>query len=109
MGLNIFPESAHEKTQFGELPIHLAAGCGAGNDILNLLIAFNPLAVLVRDNGGRTPLEIIKSSYPSDTSILSNTTAAFLGCQSTLLSFNKRHQNKVEQIRGKHAKEISLE
>jgi len=107
--LNIFPESAHEKTQFGELPIHLAAGCGAGNDILNLLIAFNPLAVLVRDNGGRTPLEIIKSSYPSDTSILSNTNAAFLGCQSTLLSFNKRHQNKVEQIRGKHAKEISLE
>lgn len=106
--LNIFPESAHEKTQFGELPVHLAAGCGAGDDVLNLLLSFNPLAVLIRDNGGRTPLEIIKSGLNEENSS-SNVSAAFLGCQNTLLSYKKQYQQKIDYIRHQHGKEINLQ
>lgn len=60
--LSIHPEAAMATTHFGELPIHLAVGCGASPDIVNLLIAANFLGVVVRDNGGRTPLEVLQEN-----------------------------------------------
>jgi len=101
--LHEFPESACEKTQFGELPIHLACGCAASSDILNLLLVYNPLGALVRDNGGRTPLDILKSSSSKPNKA---TSEAFIACQETLVQHNANHAYKVERHTLKHTKQL---
>ena len=102
--LEHFPQSASEITQFGELPIHLACGCAASYDILNLLLVYNPQGVLVRDNGGRSPLDILKSSSSSDTT--TKAINAFVACQEIITQHNGNHAHAIQQIQKKHAKQM---
>ena len=102
--LEHFPQSAGEKTQFGELPLHLACGCAASYDILNLLLVYNPLGVLVRDNGGRTPLDILESSSGDATT--KKASNAFVACQDIITQHNTSHAQAIEVIQKKHTKQI---
>ena len=56
--LTVFPEAAKCTTQFGELPLHLAVGCGAAPEVVNLIVVANWEGIAARDKSGRTPVEI---------------------------------------------------
>lgn len=54
-----YPESAYETTQFGELPLHLAVESGAAPEVVNLIMVANWSAIVIPDNSGRIPTEIL--------------------------------------------------
>lgn len=54
-----YPESAYEKTQFGELPLHLAVESGAAPEVVNLIMVANWSAIVTADNSGRIPTDIL--------------------------------------------------
>lgn len=59
--LRIHPTSASALTQFNEMPLHCAIGCGASSEVVHLLMTWNPYAVVHADNGGRVPTEILRA------------------------------------------------
>uniref|UniRef100_A0A7S4I4L1 Uncharacterized protein n=1 Tax=Odontella aurita TaxID=265563 RepID=A0A7S4I4L1_9STRA len=57
--LDAYPSSCAAKTHFGELPLHLAIGCGSNPESIHLLLASYPNAVSKPDDAGRTPFDLI--------------------------------------------------
>ena len=56
------PTTVKEKTQFGELPLHLAVEMGASPEVVNLLIVSYFEGLKEKDNSGRIPLEFLDRS-----------------------------------------------
>lgn len=99
------PESAESLTHFGEMPIHCAVGCGASSKIINLLIAFYPRALLHRDDGGRTPMEIFLTRATMDAD--DDNIRASMERMMYLLAEEKRVQEEIdEKARLAHIKDI---
>lgn len=60
--LSAYPKSAECTTQFDELPLHLAVGCGAAPEVVNLILVANWEGIVARDKSGRTPVEVWNES-----------------------------------------------
>jgi len=110
--LDQYPRACHEKTQFGELPLHLALGCGADADVINLLLVYNPWAVAVKDNGGRLPTEILKTGKDHDDGEDAKKRfqviqTALRSLEETVQERNRDFSAKVEQIKQLNDRKIS--
>jgi hypothetical protein len=57
--LSPFPESAYKKTNYDELPLHLAVDFAASPEVVNLILLANIDAIDTKDKSERTPLDII--------------------------------------------------
>jgi hypothetical protein len=60
--LELHPESASLKTQFGELPLHVAVETGSTPEVIHLLLMAYMEGVVMRDNSGRTPLQVCREN-----------------------------------------------
>jgi len=102
--LHVFPESANEKTQFGELPLHLAAGCGASWNVVNLLLAHNPWAVAVPDGGGSRPVDLVQSGGMSaECEVIME---ALTNCDKMILAGNRKINTIIDQMKYERKEEV---
>lgn len=90
--LELYPESSCQKTQFGELPLHVAVETGSSPEVIHLLLVAYMGGVVVRDNSGRTPLQICKENEYPDPVVLESLERA-----------TKNHELLLEQ----HEKEMN--
>jgi len=59
--LLVHPEGAKERDGGGRLPLHLAAGAGAGTGILSALVRFYAEGIIVKEGRGLIPLHLALS------------------------------------------------
>jgi hypothetical protein len=75
--LSLYPESATQVTQFGELPLHLAVETGCVLEVVNLLLVSYFRGISDKDNSGRTPLDIATDNELGDKLVLECLQRAF--------------------------------
>lgn len=104
--LAIYPESAYLVTHFGELPIHLAVGCGACPEVVNLLIAANPNGVIAVDNGGRHAIEIMEENGAMrDDSHVSR--ESIERCRVFLDNLESEWEGRIVAVQNEHREELA--
>eukprot|EP00544_Gedaniella_sp_CCMP2646_P002524 CAMPEP_0202510152 /NCGR_PEP_ID=MMETSP1361-20130828/53146_1 /ASSEMBLY_ACC=CAM_ASM_000849 /TAXON_ID=210615 /ORGANISM="Staurosira complex sp., Strain CCMP2646" /LENGTH=424 /DNA_ID=CAMNT_0049144405 /DNA_START=29 /DNA_END=1303 /DNA_ORIENTATION=+ len=100
--LSLYPESAWQTTQFGELPLHLAVETGSTPEVLHLLLIAYMEGTSRQDNSGRTPLDLVKENEYPDPIILES-----LGRATTNhLRLLQNYQDKIQQIEANHAEQM---
>ena len=118
--LTIYPEAAKCATQFGELPLHLAVGCGAAPEVVNLIVVANWEGIAARDKSGRTPVEIWDESELLEGEDHRVVFESLSRCHSTytLLQSDwrhkmdtqqKQHEAAIRSLTAKHSTEMERE
>lgn len=119
--LSTYPESASCKTQFGELPLHLAVECGAAPEVVNLLIVADWDGIIAYDQSGRTPMEILDSTELLEQedhrivyeSLVRCHTAYYTNFQKAALeeqsAIKKKHMAKFCEVKRRHEDELKRE
>jgi len=100
--LSAYPEAAKSTTQFGELPLHLAVGCGAAPEVVNLMVVANWEGIAARDKSGRTPLEIwdeCELLVDDDHRVVHE---SLLRCQATYNRLQGDWQTKMDALKKEH-------
>ena len=101
--LSLYPESAWQTTQFGELPLHLAVETGSTPEVLHLLLIAYMEGTSRKDNSGRTPLDLVEEHEYPDPIILES-----LGRATTNhLRLLQNYQDKIQEIETGHAKQVT--
>ena len=102
--LHVFSESANEKTQFGELPLHLAAGCGASWNVVNLLLAHNPWVVAVPDGGDSRPVDLVQiGGMSAEYEVI---VEAMTNCDKMILAGNTKINTIIDQMKYERKEEV---
>jgi hypothetical protein len=107
--LRVFPNAIRERTQFGELSLHLAVECGASVPVIQLLCLYDwELCCTAVDQSGRTVLEILKNSDgsvldPDDQSAIIDTITATV---TTFHQIHSNHRMELRQVRQRHQTEL---
>jgi len=116
--LTVFAEAATSTTQFGELPLHLAVGCGAAPEVVNLIVVANWEGIATRDKSGRTPIEIwdetdellVDDDHQVVFQSLSRCHSTYSRLQSDwqnkIDTLQKQHENAIRAMANKHAAEM---
>lgn len=118
--LTVFPEAAKSTTQFGELPLHLAVGCGAAPEVVNLIVVANWEGIAARDKSGRTPVEIwdecellVDDDHRVVFESLTRCHATYTNLQDNwynkMDTLQKQHEAAIRALTDKHAAEMSRE
>lgn len=100
--LSTYPESASCKTQFGELPLHLAVECGAAPEVVNLLIVADWDGIIAYDQSGRTPMEILDSTELLEQEDHRIVYESLVRCHTTYTNFQKSALEEQSVIKKKH-------
>jgi chromosome segregation ATPase len=100
--LSTYPESASCKTQFGELPLHLAVECGAAPEVVNLLIVANWDGIITYDQSGRTPMEILDSTELLQQEDHRIVYESLVRCHTAYTNFQKASLEEQSAIKKKH-------
>lgn len=102
--LDAYPASVAAKTHFGELPLHLAVGCGSNPESIHLLLASYPSAASKLDDAGRSPSDLVHEGVQHEDR------AVILGSLERCLSSQKRIEDdwaaKLEYETKRHAAEV---
>jgi hypothetical protein len=107
--LRVFPTAIRERTQFGELSLHLAVECGASVPVIQLLCLYDwELCCTAVDQSGRTVLEILKNSDgsvldPDDQAAIIDTITATVR---TFDQIQSHHRLELRQVRQRHQIEL---
>jgi hypothetical protein len=107
--LRVFPTAIRERTQFGELSLHLAVECGASVPVIQLLSLYDwELCCTAVDQSGRTVLEILKNSDgsvldPDDQAAIIDTITATVR---TFDQIQTNHRLELRQVRQRHQIEL---
>jgi chromosome segregation ATPase len=96
--LSLYPESATQVTQFGELPLHLAVETGCVLEVVNLLLVSYFQGINHKDNSGRTPLDIATDNEHGDKLVLECLQRAFKAHACMVSSLEKA----VKQLKREH-------
>lgn len=104
--LSVHPESCGAVTHFGELPLHLAVGCGASPEVVNILIASNPPSVTAADNGGRTAIEILNDSghVREDSPLIIE---SLKRCQTMMERNQEAWERSITEIHSEHDEKVT--
>jgi hypothetical protein len=100
--LSTYPESASCKTQFGELPLHLAVECGAAPEVVNLLIVADWDGIIAYDQSGRTPMEILDSTELLEQEDHRIVYESLVRCHTAYTNFQKAALEEQSAIKKKH-------
>lgn len=100
--LSTYPESASCKTQFGELPLHLAVECGAAPEVVNLLIVADWDGIIAYDQSGRTPMEILDSTELLEQEDHRIVYESLVRCHTAYTNFQKAALEEQSAIEKKH-------
>jgi chromosome segregation ATPase len=100
--LSTYPESASCKTQFGELPLHLAVECGAAPEVVNLLIVANWDGIIAYDQSGRTPMEMLDSTELLEQEDHRIVYESLVRCHTAYTNFQKAALEEQSAIKKKH-------
>lgn len=100
--LTIYPESAKCATHFGELPLHLAVGCGAAPEVVNLIVVANWEGIAARDQSGRTPVEIWDESELLEGEDHRVVFESLTRCHSTYTRLQADWKHKMDNLREQH-------
>lgn len=92
--LSLYPESAWQTTQFGELPLHLAVETGSTPEVLHLLLIAYMEGTTVKDNSGRTPLDLVRENEYPDPIVLESLNRATTNHERLL----RNYQTKIHDI-----------
>jgi uncharacterized protein len=65
--LSSFPDSAYTKTNYDELPLHLAVEFAASPEVVNLILLANIDAINTKDKSERTPIDIMGPKHALQT------------------------------------------
>eukprot|EP00977_Amphora_coffeiformis_P008021 scaffold1803_cov92-Amphora_coffeaeformis.AAC.44 len=101
--LSIYPSSARQRTQFGELPLHLAVECGAPPEVVNLIIVAHWPAIVATDQSGRTPLSICQDAEMlalEDHKVVHESLTRSMETYQQILN---RHEMDMESLKATHA------
>lgn len=107
--LRAYPDAIRQRTQFGELPSHLAVECGASVHVIQLLCLYDwELCCTAVDQSGRTVLEVLKNGDgnvldPDDQCALIDTLTA---TTRTYDDMQDKRRNEVRQLRQRHQAEL---
>ena len=98
--LSLYPESAWQTTQFGELPLHLAVETGSTPEVLHLLLIAYIEGTMCKDNSGRTPLDQVKENEYPDPIVLQSLGRATQNHERLV----ENYQNKIQRIESENSK-----
>ena len=101
--LSIYPAAAKQRTQFGELPLHLAVECGSPPEVVNLLIVAHWPAIVATDQSGRTPLSICQDAEMltmEDHKVVYESLSRSMETYQQILN---RHEMDLESLKATHA------
>jgi hypothetical protein len=114
------PTTVKEKTQFGELPLHLAVEMGGSPEVVNLLIVSYIEGVKEKDNSGRIPLKLLdrsevlpQSDYAVIHDCLERSTtslkALIHGWETKYNDLQSRHKETIKEVNEQHAAKLAQE
>ena len=101
--LSIYSSGAKQRTQFGELPLHLAVECGSPPEVVNLLIVAHWPAIVATDQSGRTPLSICQDAEMlamEDHKVVYDSLSRSM---ETYQQIWNRHEMDLESLKSTHA------
>ena len=101
--LSVHPTGARQRTQFGELPLHLAVECGSPPEVVNLLIVAYWPAIVATDQSGRTPLSICEDAEMLDMEEHQVVNESLTRSMETYQQMMSRHELDVESLKASHA------
>uniref|UniRef100_A0A7S2UDH9 CCDC93 coiled-coil domain-containing protein n=1 Tax=Attheya septentrionalis TaxID=420275 RepID=A0A7S2UDH9_9STRA len=99
--LDLCAEGACAKTHFGELPLHLAVGCGASLEVILLLMGAYPQGVEERDNGGRTPA-LSANTCIGETDDIHIISRILTRCSGALAKGNAEWESRMRKVHREH-------
>jgi chromosome segregation ATPase len=98
------PRSAQLKTHFSELPIHIACGFGASEEVIGILLSAYPDGIVEIDQAKRTPLDcFLMARRPKD----SVTFRSMERCIAYISERNKALEKATEKIGTEHAAQVA--
>ena len=101
--LSIYPAGAKQRTQFGELPLHLAVECGSPPEVVNILIVSHWPAIVATDQSGRTPISICQDAEMltmEDHKVVFESLSRSMETYQQILN---RHEMDLESLKATHA------
>jgi len=101
--LRAHPPAVRAKTQFGELPLHLAVECGAAPVTVHLLATHHWRGCHETDQSGRTPLDILQEAELLDPDEQLAATECLRAAAATWREIQAEHQAELQRLRAQHA------
>jgi hypothetical protein len=97
-----YPAAVSSKTQFGELPLHLAVGCSASPEVVNLLLVSHWQGIDVADQSGRKPYDILEESEILDVLEHETVLDSLKRSQVSWNMIQQEHRNQLEALEKQH-------
>lgn len=115
--LDAYPASCAAKTHFGELPLHLAIGCGSNPESIHLLLASYPIAATELDDAGRSPSDLVHEGIqPEDRAVVLGSLDRCLASQRQTESewtarldlASRRHADELDRLARENRKRLAV-
>jgi hypothetical protein len=114
--LSLYPESAWQTTQFGELPLHLAVETGSTPEVLHLLLIAFMEGTMCKDNSGRTPMDLVNENEYADPIVLESLGRATLNHERLVTNYETKiadmeaqHAQTMKETQEQHQEALQLE
>lgn len=100
--LSIDPDGASQRTQFGELPLHLAVECGAAPEVVNLLVVAHWSGIAATDQSGRSPLDMLHEAELLCVEDHKVVYESLTRSQQTWDALQQQHATHIKQLQREH-------
>lgn len=94
--LKINPLSVQLTTHFQELPIHIACGLGASEEVISILLTAYPDGIVHKDQANRTPIDcFLQARRPRDTPTFRSMERCFAAISERTKAWDRTMEKKV--------------
>jgi hypothetical protein len=107
--LQVYSGACHQRTHFGELPLHLALDHGAAPATIHLILLHHIMAYQCTDQSGRLPLEIMNDAEVWETAEKQSLIRIFQSVQETVQEMQETHEKELKRVGKEHTRALVRE